>query len=232
MEVTPTATMIRSIHVRRYFRRPRVTVDREAAAPLGPDGPPSEGAMFVMTSGNASATRGPVGGTSRAVSTIGPIHHSASATTLPAVSSDASREEIVCPACGDDEHLRGEQRDGLIHIRCGSCDVEWDRDPARRCPSCDSVDLYPVPVAIIEKSRGTQLSILGTRPEYLCWVCDRDLIDAQRRSGTALMPDQMPTSAPDRPSTPAPRERGPSVGRSIDVSSGWDALSSDDLADE
>ncbi len=160
------------------------------------------------------------------------IPASGETTTLDAVASDGSTEEIACPQCGDDEQLSGEPRDGLIHITCASCETEWDRDPARRCPTCDSVDLYPVPVAIIEKSRGTQLSILGTRPEYLCWACDRDLIDAQRRSGTALMPDQMPTSAPDRPATPAPRERGPSVGRSIDVSSGWDALTHDDLTNE
>jgi hypothetical protein len=37
------------------------------------------------------------------------------------------------------------------------------------------------------------LSIVSTTTEYLCWSCDRDLIDDQRRSGTALMPDQLPT---------------------------------------
>ena len=53
--------------------------------------------------------------------------------------------------------------------------------------------MYLAPVAIIEKSRGSQLSILGTRTTPLCWECDRDLIDAQRQSGTALMPDELPT---------------------------------------
>ncbi len=142
----------------------------------------------------------------------------------PGAKGDPADDEITCPSCGDDEHLRGERSGDLIRITCDACEIEWDRDPSRRCPTCDSADLHPVPVAIIEKSRGTQLSILGTRPEFLCWVCDRDLIDAQRRSGTALMPDQMPTSAADKLATPGTRERGPAVGRSIDVSSRWDAL--------
>lgn len=101
--------------------------------------------------------------------------------------------EIACPACGEVDDLRGEPIDGLIRIACGPCGTVWDRDPTRRCPRCGSADLYEAPVAVIEKSRGTQLSIVSTRAEYLCWHCDRDLIDAQRRSGTALMPDQLPT---------------------------------------
>lgn len=102
-------------------------------------------------------------------------------------------DEIVCPDCGETEDLAGRSEDGLIHIECGACGTTWDRDPTRRCPRCESGDLYAAPVAVIEKSRGTQLSIVSTRSEYLCWHCDRDLIDAQRQSGTALMPDQLPT---------------------------------------
>ena len=74
------------------------------------------------------------------------------------------------------------------------------RDPRVRCPQCGSTDMYAAPVAVIEKSRGTQLSIVSTTAEHLCWRCDRDLIDQQRRSGTALMPDQLPTiDAGDEP---------------------------------
>jgi DNA-directed RNA polymerase subunit RPC12/RpoP len=102
-------------------------------------------------------------------------------------------DEIACPTCGETDDLDGEREDELIHITCGSCATSWHRDPRRRCPRCGAGDLYAAPVAVIEKSRGTQLSIVSTRSEYLCWTCDRDLIDAQRRSGTALMPDQLPT---------------------------------------
>ncbi len=103
-------------------------------------------------------------------------------------------DEIRCPACGEDDDLEGINDEGVITITCGSCDNVWERDRERRCPRCDAGDLYPVPVAILEKSRGTQLSIMSTRPEYLCWVCDRDLIDAQRRSGTPIMPDELPAT--------------------------------------
>ena len=111
----------------------------------------------------------------------------------PPDGEERSPDEIACPSCGESEDLEG-QRDGeLIHIQCGACETDWHRDPRRRCPRCESGDLYAAPVAVIEKSRGTQLSIVSTRSEYLCWLCDRDLIDAQRQSGTALMPDQLPT---------------------------------------
>jgi DNA-directed RNA polymerase subunit RPC12/RpoP len=103
-------------------------------------------------------------------------------------------DEIRCPSCGEDDDLQGSNVDDVITITCGSCQTEWERDQERRCPRCGAGDLYPVPVAILEKSRGTQLSIMSTRPEYLCWVCDRDLIDAQRRSGTPIMPDELPAT--------------------------------------
>jgi len=64
--------------------------------------------------------------------------------------------------------------------------------------------MYAAPVAVIEKSRGSQLSIVSTTSQHFCWACDRDLIDEQRRSGTALMPDQLPTIDSDRQSSGAP----------------------------
>ncbi len=103
-------------------------------------------------------------------------------------------DEIRCPSCGEDDDLEGVNVEGTITITCGACDNVWERDRERRCPRCGAGDLYPVPVAILEKSRGTQLSIMSTRPEYLCWVCDRDLIDAQRQSGTPIMPDELPAT--------------------------------------
>ena len=104
-----------------------------------------------------------------------------------------SADEIACPGCGETEDLKGRNQDELIRITCGTCDLTWDRDPRRRCVRCHSTDMYGAPVAVIEKSRGSQLSIVSTTTEFLCWHCDRDLIDDQRQSGTALMPDQLPT---------------------------------------
>ena len=102
-------------------------------------------------------------------------------------------DDIACPLCGEVDNLVGERHDQLIRIECEECGTLWDRDPRRSCPRCQLTDLYSAPVAVIEKSRGSQLSIVSTTTEHLCWHCDRDLIDAQRQSGTALMPDQLPT---------------------------------------
>ncbi len=108
--------------------------------------------------------------------------------------SDRGGDAIACPTCGEADDLSGNREDELILITCGSCDTRWYRDPRRRCHRCGAGDLYAAPVAVVEKSRGTQLSIVSTTSDYLCWSCDRDLIDAQRQSGTALMPDRLPTN--------------------------------------
>lgn len=101
--------------------------------------------------------------------------------------------EIACPECSETENLTGETIEGEIRLTCGECDHVWPRDSVRVCPGCGGTEFYPAPMAIVEKSRGTQLSIMSTRPEHLCWTCGRDLIDTQRRSGVALMPDELPT---------------------------------------
>ncbi len=108
--------------------------------------------------------------------------------------------EIKCPNCDETEELLGTpitDADDVptgIEIRCERCETTWTRDDELRCPRCNGTDHYPAPVAVLEKSRGTQLSIVSTRSVMLCWACDRDLIDGQRQSGTALMPDELPTS--------------------------------------
>lgn len=112
---------------------------------------------------------------------------------VASVGEPSDERDICCPDCGETERLSGRPDGDLIRIECEACGTSWQRDPERRCPRCGAGGLYPAPVAIVEKSRGTQLSIMSTRTEYLCWHCDRDLIDDQRQSGTALMPDELPT---------------------------------------
>lgn len=54
--------------------------------------------------------------------------------------------------------------------------------------------MQTVPLAIVEKSRGTQLSVVGTRPIHLCSDCDADALAAYHRNRpNPLMPDQLPT---------------------------------------
>ena len=81
--------------------------------------------------------------------------------------------EIVCPRCESDESLSGcLLDDGYIELTCDACTVSWTRDPRPMCPKCGGDDLYHVPQVILEKSRGTQMSVQGIHVEYGCWACD------------------------------------------------------------
>ena len=102
--------------------------------------------------------------------------------------------EIECPQCGETDDLAGVRDGDIIQLTCGSCSHEWPRDLTARCPQCGGEDLQTVPLAIVEKSRGTQLSIVGTRPVYLCSDCDSEkLARYHRNRPNPLMPDVLPT---------------------------------------
>lgn len=101
-------------------------------------------------------------------------------------------EEIVCPSCGLDDHLSGERVGDIIRITCSGCRLEWDRDPSPSCPSCGSKAVRPVPQAVWEKARGTQLSTVSQRIIYLCPDCDRDRLQRFLDSWTPLPPDENP----------------------------------------
>ncbi len=106
--------------------------------------------------------------------------------------------EIVCPSCGERDALEGEQHDGSIAMSCGACHHRWERDLTKRCRTCGSLDIQTVPLAIIEKGRGTQLSVVGTRPIDLCSICDAARLRAYHdRRPNPLMPDDLPTVDPN-----------------------------------
>jgi hypothetical protein len=101
---------------------------------------------------------------------------------------------IACPDCGEEDDLVGTAVSGHIRLHCGACDHEWSRSNQSECSTCGGTDLQVVPLAIVERSRGTQLSILGTRPVTLCSACDRETLrhyHAHRPS--PLMPTELPT---------------------------------------
>jgi len=51
-----------------------------------------------------------------------------------------------------------------------------------------------VPLAIVEKGRGTQLSVVGTRTVYLCSMCDAETLERYHRNRpNPLMPNELPT---------------------------------------
>lgn len=80
--------------------------------------------------------------------------------------------EVVCPACGEREDLRGNRRDdGLLQITCESCGTSWERDTHRRCRLCGSTDLAYNPKPLWEKGRGDQRTPAGQIPAYACHAC-------------------------------------------------------------
>lgn len=101
--------------------------------------------------------------------------------------------DIACE-CGETVDLAGTGTDDGIRLTCGSCGRSWLRSAQRRCTRCGSDDLQTVPLAIVERSRGTQLSVVGTRPVTLCSVCDAGrLADYHAHRPNPLMPTELPT---------------------------------------
>ncbi|MEM1335080.1 MAG: hypothetical protein AAGG08_16645 [Actinomycetota bacterium] len=99
--------------------------------------------------------------------------------------------DIVCPRCSSDEDLSGTpQGDGTIELTCAGCRISWMRDPRPRCPDCGGDDLYHRPQVIVEKSRGTQMSIQGVHVEYGCYVCDPPEVKVRGGRSTHL-PDRL-----------------------------------------
>lgn len=90
-------------------------------------------------------------------------------------------QEIVCTTCRTDDHLSGSRRDDdLIELHCSACDVTFTRDPRPSCPKCGGFEMEAMPKILLEKSRGSQLSIQGVQREFLCRECDDDEIHQQR----------------------------------------------------
>lgn len=105
--------------------------------------------------------------------------------------------KLSCPGCGEADDLAGLRDRDRITVICGACGVSWKRDPSPRCSKCDGADLQGVPLAIVEKGRGTQLSMVGTRIVHLCSICDSDALDRYHRNRpNPLMPDDLPTVDP------------------------------------
>lgn len=102
--------------------------------------------------------------------------------------------EIACPVCGEDDDLAGIATDDGVRLTCGACEHTWLRGGGAVCSRCGGRDLQTVPLAIVERSRGTQLSVVGTRPIVLCSGCDADrLARYHAHRPNPLMPDELPT---------------------------------------
>ena len=104
-------------------------------------------------------------------------------------------EELQCPACGETEDLLGQQKGDMIEVTCQSCTQHWERNPNAipTCDRCNGDDMEGAVKAIVEKSRGSQLSIVATQVVYLCKVCDETILASYLIGRRPLMPDQLPT---------------------------------------
>ena len=101
---------------------------------------------------------------------------------------------IECSACGETEALVGVERGDGIELSCQSCGNTWMRSSRKTCSTCGSDDLQTVPLAIVERSRGTQLSSVGTRPIDLCSVCNAAELERYHANRpNPLMPASLPT---------------------------------------
>ncbi|MEN8239643.1 MAG: hypothetical protein ABFR53_10615 [Actinomycetota bacterium] len=96
--------------------------------------------------------------------------------------------------CGEADALVGVRSGESIDLTCEACGAQWVRSLEKRCERCGGADIQTVPMAIVERSRGTQLSVLGTRPIDLCSNCDSaKLAKYHANRPNPLMPDALPT---------------------------------------
>lgn len=103
--------------------------------------------------------------------------------------------DIACPRCGESEALHGTRTDNKIALVCEKCSHAWDRDLSPSCRHCGGSDMQAVPLAILEKGRGTQLSVVGTRQIHLCSACDEETLRVYHANRpNPLMPDDIPTA--------------------------------------
>jgi 5-methylcytosine-specific restriction endonuclease McrA len=101
---------------------------------------------------------------------------------------------VCCPRCDEDENLRGERNGDNIVIVCEACGLSWQRDLTPRCDRCGSDDVRPAFKAVVEKSRGTQLSMQSARLIHLCPHCDATLLADYHKTNSPLMPEELPTA--------------------------------------
>ena len=99
---------------------------------------------------------------------------------------------VTCPNCDEDENLTGRTVDGVITVVCGECGAGWERDLTPRCDTCGRTDVRPALQAVLDKSRGTQLSIQSMTVVWHCPDCDPEKLARYLESNVRLPPDTMP----------------------------------------
>jgi Zn ribbon nucleic-acid-binding protein len=119
-----------------------------------------------------------------------PSRPAPAAPPLPVVSA----ADVRCPSCGEQEELHGRRSEGQILLRCLRCGYDGPRVAVRRCQTCGGADVVERPRALVERARGTQLSVVGYTTIGLCRVCDADDLARAIEHGGAVLPKDCPPS--------------------------------------
>jgi hypothetical protein len=90
---------------------------------------------------------------------------------------------VACPRCGESDDLRGEPVDDGVQVTCEACSYRWLRVPGASCDRCGGTDVWKGLRPLLERSRGTQLSITGTVDVTLCWQCDHQVLQNHMQRG-------------------------------------------------
>jgi Zn ribbon nucleic-acid-binding protein len=167
----------------------------DAAAALAPQQPDADAAVAEETS--------PAAPSAAEV----PSRPAPAATPLPVVSA----ADVRCPSCGEQEELHGRRSEGQILLRCLRCGYDGPRVAVRRCQTCGGADVVERPKALVERARGTQLSVVGYTTIGLCRVCDADDLARAIEHGGAVLPKELPTVDPTTLQQMRPGTQGPAT---------------------
>jgi Zn ribbon nucleic-acid-binding protein len=162
-----SAALMEVARVERRFNeadgRVRWVDEREAnaaAKAARPEAPPTDRPEHAEVVGQEAAAADPP--------SVSPA--AASAPPPPAVSS----RDVRCPRCGEQDELSGRRSGHEILLTCHSCGYNGPRAATRTCQTCGGDDVVERPKALVERSRGTQLSVVGYSTTVLCRICDAD----------------------------------------------------------
>lgn len=114
---------------------------------------------------------------------------------------------LRCPACGEEEDLRGQPAEEGIRITCSPCGATWLRDTTPRCATCGADQIVQRPRTLTQFSRGTQMSVLGWQDVPMCVSCDHEALLKSAQARAPLPAGYRPAALYRRPEAGDPGNR-------------------------